>query len=160
MSVYTPIPRSAPVQMPAPAHVVISLKLADPASDMLVRHVRLLRDCVALAQQRWGFEIDAAAVLPSEVMLLCGFDDAQFGVSGAIRLIQTAFARHALDGLDVEWSNESEVIEISPAVVPLRRAYIEDAPVRAGLVQSAVDWPYSSAQSVNGQAADLGVAVA
>lgn len=160
MTHHAPIPRPAPVS----SYVSVTLQLAQGDSDMLVRHVRLLRDCVALAQARWGFTIEAAVVLPSEMQLLCRFPDYEFGVRGAIKLITTAFARHVpiyLQGKhDKIWSTTNEVIEVATAVVDMRRNFIEQAPVRAGLVKDATDWPYSSANKGTAQASDMGVAVA
>jgi putative transposase len=150
--------------MPLSAHVTVTMYLADDTDDLLVRHIRLLRDCVALAQARWGFAIQAAVVLPNELQLLCSFPDPEFGVRGAIRLISTAFARHipgVLQGNhDAIWADATEINEISNAVVNMRTTFIEDAPVRAGLVKCAQDWPYSSANNATAQASDMGVAVA
>ena len=94
MTQHTPQICPAPRQDLNPAYVAITLRLADANDDLLVRQVRLMRDCVALAQQRWGFTIDAAAVLPGEMQLLCLFPDADFGTVGAIKLICSAFDRH------------------------------------------------------------------
>ncbi len=156
MTRYTPIPRPDPV----PAHVAITLSLADPSSDDLVRHVRLLRDCVALSQRRWGFGIDAAVVLPNTMHLLCGFSDAEFGVGGAVRLIKATFARHVPGGSMGIWGDDAEMLEIAPPVVPLRRTFMENAPVRAGLVRQAEDWPYSSAHRSDVLAGPMGAEVA
>ena len=160
MTFHTPLPSPALNPTFKPAYVAITLRLADASDDLLVRQVRLLRDCVALAQQRWGFTIDAAAVLPSEMQLLCLFPDADFGTEGAVKLICSAFERH-LPSRDVGvWSNEAELVEISDAVASLRRVFIEAAPVRAGLVKTAGDWPYSSAHKATTQGSEMGVAVA
>lgn len=156
MTRYAPIPRPDPV----PAHVAITLSLADASSDLLVRHVRLLRDCVALSQQRWGFGIDAAVVLPNTMHLLCGFSDAEFGVGGAVRLIKSAFARHVPGASPEIWADDTEVLEIPTAVVSLRRSFMENAPVRAGLVKRAEDWPYSSAHRMDVLAGPMGAEVA
>lgn len=156
MTKYAPIPR----RLPHTAHVAMTLRLADPTSDMLVRHVRLLRDCVALSQQRWDFGIDAAVVLPNEMHLLCCFADAEFGVGGAVRLIRSAFARHLPAAPNDLWAPETELLEITTPVVPMRRSFIENAPVRAGLVKRAEDWPYSSAHSAAALAGPMGAEVA
>jgi putative transposase len=140
------------------------MRLASASDDLLIRHVRFLRDCVGLSQQRWGFGIEAAVVLPSEVQLLCSFPDPEFGVRGALRLITTAFARQVPGVLqgdhDAIWSDNTEIIEITHSVVALRSRFIENAPVRAGLVKCPEDWPYSSANKKTSQASDMGVAVA
>ena len=138
----------------------MTFRLANASDDLLVRQVRLLRDCVALAQQRWGFTIDAAVVLPNEMQLLCLFQDANFGTRGAIKLICSAFEHHSPRNETNVWAAETEVIEISGAVAPLRRTFVEAAPVRAGLVKAAADWPYSSAHKRTAQGDEMGVAVA
>ncbi|SMX44307.1 hypothetical protein [Octadecabacter ascidiaceicola] len=150
----------APIRPVHSAYVAVTLRLADPSDDSLVRHVRLLRDCVALSQQRWGFSIDAAVVLPDEMQLLCLFPDADFGTHGAIKLICSAFDHHLPTHGGSVWAAETEVLEIADAVAPLRREFIEAAPVRAGLVESAGDWPYSSAHQGAAQSGEMGVAVA
>jgi putative transposase len=152
MTYHAPIPR--------PSIVAITLRLTDPSSDLLVRHVRLLRDCVALAQKRWDFGIEAAVVLPNELQLLGSFADDQSGVGGAIRLIRSTFARHLPEsGVDI-WNDDVEVLEVSRPVVALRRTFMEMAPVRAGMVRSARDWPFSSAHKDVVQGTATGVAVA
>ncbi len=160
MTQYAPIPRPTSDPSFLPAHVAITLRLADGGDDLFVRHIRLLRDCVALAQQRWQFDILAAVVLPNEIQLLCAFPDAEFGVNGAIRVVQSGFARHVPGGSIDLWSEASEVIEIAPAVVELRQEFMEAAPVRLGLVKRAQDWPFSSAHKGELQGTDMGVAVA
>ncbi len=160
MTYHAPLSRPATQPSVYPCYMAITLRLGDPSSDLLVRHVRLLRDCVAPAQQRWGFLIEAAAVLPAELQLLCMFPDAEMGTGDAIRLISTAFDRHVPGQVGSVWSDNSEVIEISAATAPLRRTFVEAAPVRAGLAKTASDWPYSSAHSSTAQSSDLGVAVA
>ena len=160
MTYHASLPRPAPQLNQNPAYVAITLRLADASDDLLVRQVRLLRDCVALSQQRWSFTIEAAAVLPNEMQLLCSFPDAEFGVNGAIRLIASAFDRHIPQHEGSVWSDKSEVIEVPTAVISSRRTFIEAAPVRAGLVKCAIDWPYSSANLATAQASDMGVAVA
>lgn len=163
MSYQSHIPRPFAHPFAVSSHVSVTMPLADRSDDLLVRHVRLLRDCVALSQARWGFGIEAAVVLPSELQLLCSFPDPEFGVRGAIRLISSAFVRH-LPGpartSEKIWSDEIEVVEITPAVVGMRTSFIEEAPVRAGLVQRVEDWPYSSANNTSPQASEMGVAVA
>jgi putative transposase len=160
MSYQAPIPRPVPLS----SHVSVTMRLASSSYDLLIRHVRLLRDCVGLSQQRWGFGIEAAVVLPSEVQLLCSFPDPEFGARGALRLITNAFARHVPGVLqgdhDAIWSDNTEIIEITHSVVALRSRFIENAPVRAGLVKCPEDWPYSSANKKTSQASDMGVAVA
>lgn len=146
---------------PERAYVAVTMRLADRSSDLLVRHVRILRDCVASAQKRWVFDIEAAVVLPGELHLLCDFPDVQFGVSGAVRMISRSFARHAPAPVGPEniWCSDSEVVEIPDDSVGLRIDMIENEPVRAGLVKMAADWPYSSAQKGVAQAGRIGLEI-
>lgn len=160
MTYHSPNPNSAPCRPPVPAQVSITLRLADCGSDVLTRHVRLLRDCVALAQQRWGFTIEAAVVLPAEMQMICAFDDSTFGVSGAVTLIRSAFDRHLPSADGSVWAKKFETLILSPAAAASRRAFVEHAPVRAGLVTRAEDWPFSSVHRDAAQSADLGVDVA
>lgn len=160
MTYHIPQTRPAVPSIDSISHVSITLRLADQSSDGLVRHIRLFRDCVALAQRQCGFTVEAAAVLPSEAHLLCAFPDADFGVRNSISLIVTSFDRHMPTHEGSVWAAETEIIEISKAVVALRRTFIEAAPVRAGLVKSAADWPYSSLQADTLQGSQMGVAVA
>jgi len=160
MTKFSPIPRFVPFPEPRRAHIVVTLRLAQRHNDLLVRHVRLLRDCVGLAQRRWGFEIEAAVVLPAQFDMLCAFQDANFGVRSTIALIQSAFRRHVPDNTGAVWSKDCDVLEIAPAVAHFRKTFIEQAPVRAGLVACAQDWPYSSAHHGVAQGDEMGVAVA
>jgi putative transposase len=155
-----------PLQSPAhkshdyPCHVAITLRLESGQSDLLVRHISLLRDCVALSQRRWDFVIQAAAVLPAEMHLLCAFGGGHHDARGAIRLITSTFDLHVSDHCASVWSDTCEVIEVSSRVAQLRRGFVEAAPVRAGLVSNVCDWPYSSAHMDTAQSDDMGVAVA
>lgn len=142
------------------AHVAITLRLSDPSDDVLVRHVRLLRNCVALAQKRWEFTIDAAVVLPNEMQLLCAFRDAEFGVGSAVNMITHSFDRHVPGLTKSVWDDIAEVFEVPDGLVALRREFVENAPVRAGLAKSARDWPFSSAHVGTAQGGEMGVAVA
>lgn len=160
MTYHTPQYCPAQSSPSIPAFVAITFRLADANDDLLVRQVRLLRDCVALSQQRWGFTIDAAAVLPSEMQLLCLFPDAEFGIDGAIKLICSAFDHHIPTREGSVWADLIDVVEITETAAPLRRNYVEAAPVRAGLVKAARDWPFSSAHVEAVQGGELGVAVA
>ena len=160
MTLHTPYPRPHTPLQSVPSYVSATLRLSDPSSDVLVRHVRLLRNCVALAQQRWGFEIEAASILPNEMHLLCAFDDQDFAIGAALKLIAVSFARHLPDASAEIWADTSEVTEIATAMVQLQRIQIENAPVRARLVQTARDWPYSSVHTAQVGTSDLGAVVA
>ncbi len=156
MTKYAPLPRP----LAQPAYVSVALSLQDPSSEILLRHKRLLRDCVALAQQRWSFDIEAAVVLPDELQMLCRFDDAQFDVASVIKLVRAAFARHAVPSDTAIWHDHSKVEEVEPHLVARHCRRIENAPVRAGLARSPQDWPHSSIHRSAAQSSHLGADVA
>jgi putative transposase len=159
MTYHIPLPLPDRKSPDYPCHVAITLHLKNGQSDLLVRRIRLLRDCVALSKRRWDFVIQAAAVLPAEMHMLCAFAGGHHDVRGAIRLIASTFDRHVSDHRASVWSDACEVIKVSSRVEKLRRSFVEAAPVRAGLVRNICDWPYSSAQMDTAQSGDMGVAV-
>lgn len=134
----------SPCSTPRFTHVAATLRLADPASDLMVRRVALLRDCVALARHRYPFDILAACVLPAELHLLCRLpEEAQ--MAPRLRLIRSAFARHCGEGDSATlWDPVMEEAMVPDAVVAARGRALLEAPVRAGLVPRAEDWAWSS----------------
>lgn len=134
-------------------------RIADPGRATLLGHVTLLRDCVALAQRRWGFSIEAAVVLPDRLELLAGFGGGDVGAGTVGTFVQTTFNRHA-GGSWGGWDGAVEVQPVEPAAVPLRKRFIETAPVREGLVDAPQDWPYSSRHRAAAPVPCLGAAVA
>ena len=129
---------------PRLSHYALSLRLADGCSDLLIRQVALLRDCVALAQQRFGFEIVTACVLPSELQMLVRAHGDQ-PLTSAVRLIRSAFARHGTDaGTPDLWEPFEPPVRVPLSALKGRSAFILSAPVRAGLAARPEDWPYSS----------------
>jgi len=131
-----------PVTTPFFTHFAVTMRLADATSDLLVRHISLLRDCVALARLRTGAEIDTATVLPAEMHLLCRLLPGE-DPGPTLRAIQVGFARHA--GADGPvWDREMTLAEVPAAAIAGRRRFLLGAPVRAGLVRDPGDWPYSS----------------
>jgi len=159
MTYHMPLPLPDRKSPDYPCHVAITLRLKNGQSDLLVRRIRLLRDCVALSKRRWDFVIQAAVVLPAEMHLLCAYAGGHHDVRGAIRLIASTFDRHVSDHRASVWSDAFEVIKVSSRVAQLRRSFVEAAPVRAGLVRNVCDWPYSSAHMDTVQSCDMGVAV-
>lgn len=128
---------------PRLTHVAVTLRLADPASDLLIRHIALLRDCVALAQHRYPFAIGAACVLPAELQMLCHLPAGE-DMSPRLRLIRSAFARHATDAGTRDIWDDADISDVPHSALDSRSRFVTQAPVRAGLVSRAEDWAYSS----------------
>lgn len=126
------------------AFVSTTLRLRDGNSDLLTRKIALLRDCLALAQQRWPFDIDTACVLPSELLMLCRLPLGE-GMGQRIGLIRAAFARHSGAGVCANiWDRDTEERLVAPSAVASRRKFILTAPTRARLVIEPQDWAYCS----------------
>ena len=70
------------------------------------------------------------------------------------------FSRHLPAAPKDLWADSPKASEIANSVVHLRRTYIENAPVRAGLVKTAADWPFSSIHKARAQSQGFGVDVA
>ena len=160
MSYHSP---TIPTHMLSPdlydAPVALRCFAASADSDALVRNVHLLRDCVAVAQKRWDFDIEAAVVLPAEMHLLAVFRTGEFGIRQAAASIQSVFERH-VEGPWSGWDGAARLTPVDPMATRLRRTFIEAEPVRRGLVSDPADWPYSSAHRAQVQVPALGAAVA
>jgi hypothetical protein len=111
-------------------HFAVTMALADPASDLLVRRLSLLRDCVALARRRSGVEIDTAAVLPAEMHLLCRLLPGE-EPGPALRVIRAGFARHAGQDGPV-WDSAFSIAEVPAAALGARRRFLLAAPGAGG----------------------------
>ena len=133
-------PLSAPL---APLYMTMTLRLRRTCPLDLTDHVALLRHAVALAQKTCGLDVQAAVVLPREVRLLCRgarFED-QF--IRAARQVAASASHHAGDAGAIDWQ-PPDLTGVPPHRLDAERSALEDAPVRAGLVTRAEDWPYSS----------------
>jgi len=122
-----------------------SLTLRDPLSNLLVKEVTLLRDCIAISQTQWLFEIKAAAILPSELQMLAVFDASEFGVKQALSIIQSTFEMHVPDFERSIWDGPATVQVMDWSAMSLRSTFIESAPVRARLVNHPSEWRFSTA---------------
>lgn len=123
----------------------VSSRLSPLSQVLLTDDVGLLRDCVNAAREETGFEILAAAVLPTQVSMLWSWPDDRQPVSPAIKMIRSAFARHG-SGI---WSAGLEVEPVPKANVQATIDLVERAPVLAGLADNPADWTWSSAYRRN-----------
>lgn len=133
-----------------------TLRLQDQRSDLLVSQIDLLRDATRLTRQRWPFAIDAAVVLPNKLHMIWTLppDDADF--SKRWRLIKSTFSRHvpppahippshARRGEKGIWQRRFwEHLIRDTDDLAMHMHLIRAAPIHAGLVKRAGDWPYSS----------------
>ena len=132
-------------------------RLEDRSSDLLVREVALLRDCLRLALVRWPFEIRCACVLPAELHMIWTLPEGDADYPARWRLIKSAFSRNLPPpavppsaskrrrGEKGIWQRRYREHRIRDAAdFSLHEAHVLGAPVRAGLVARAEDWPLSS----------------
>jgi len=122
------------------------MTLRDRNADLLTRDVCLLRDCIEVVRKQWGFEIEAAAIMPFQMQLLAVFDATEFGVMRALSAIQNTFEIHLPNTKDDSiWDGPPLMTILERSAVPIRKAFIEAAPVRARLVETPSEWQYSTA---------------
>lgn len=133
-----------------------TLRLQDQSSDLLVREIDLLRSATRLCMKRWGFEIDAAVVLPSKLHMIWRLPPGDADFSKRWRLIKSTFSRHCpapayvcpsrkARGEKGIWQRRFwEHVIRDKADLQLHRHLIAAAPVHAGSVKRPRDWAYSS----------------
>ena len=133
-----------------------TVTLADRSSDLLVRHVDLLRQAYKSAQELYPFETLAICVLPDHLHSVWSLppDDADFPLRWS--LIKSKFSR----GLPADAERTSSKITKREKGIWQRRYwehairsdedltrhldYIHFNPVKHGYVSRASDWPHSS----------------
>jgi putative transposase len=137
--------------LPGVGTYFFTVRLADPESDLLTRHNELLRLSTRMCQIRHPFDIGDAVALPDRLHVIWTLPPGDDNYAVRWQSIRSTFARHV---------PEQEVHERKMAIWQRRvwdrpiltqadlaecRALINEAPVRAGLVRHAADWPYSTA---------------
>lgn len=131
-------------------------RLQNPASDLLVSQIDLLRDATRLCMKRWPFEIAGAVVLPNQLHMIWVLPDGDVDFSKRWRLIKSTFSRHvpAPDyvcaskqkrGEKGIWQRRFwEHLIRDVADYDRHMHIIATAPVQASLVKKAGDWPHCS----------------
>lgn len=133
-----------------------TVRLQDQRSDLLTARIGLLRDAVRLCRKQSPFRIDAAVILPAELHMIWTLPAGDADFSGRWRMIKSTFSRHlpVPDNLTAVQKRRGEkgiwqrrfwehVIR-DEGDFALHLHLITTAPVRAGLVRRATDWPYAS----------------
>ena len=131
-------------------------RLQDQQSDLLVRHIDVLRDATRLARHRWPFRIDAAVVLPNKLHMIWTLPDDCADYSKRWRLLKSAFSRHvpAPDHIPPSHRRRGEkgiwqrrfwehLIRDGDDLA-LHLHVIRSAPIHAGLTHKPNDWPFAS----------------
>jgi len=135
-----------------------TVRLQDRASRLLVERVDLLRAACRLCIARWPMQIDTAVILPDHLHMIWTLPAGDGDFSARWRLIKSTFSRHvagpehvsssmAARGEKGVWQRRFwEHLIRDEADLAAHRTFALNAPVRAGLVARAQDWPLSSLQ--------------
>lgn len=139
----------------AGASYFFTLALADRRQDLLTRHVDLLRECFRQARLRRPFGIDAVVILPEHLHLVMSLPAGDQDYAIRIAALKALFVRALrAGGAPVRPSGRREAGIWQPRywehVLRDERDfaahvdYIHINPLKHGLVQRVVDWPWSS----------------
>lgn len=151
-----------------------TVQLRDTEQDLLVREIDLLRQVTGLCLRRWPCKIEAAVILPNKLHMIWALPQGDAAYCLRWRFIKSTFARHVpepqsgdrpcirtLDRHHI-WKRRFWEHAIRDKADYDRHLHLmTSAPVDAGLVGRASDWPYASwakggnsARSVQPQVAD------
>lgn len=130
-----------------------TVRLADQSSNLLVRHVDLLRNATTLTRHKWPFAIESAVILPNRLHMIwtLPMHDQDYGKRW--KMIKTTFSSHLPEQIiqkaraKREWIWQRRYWEqeiCSPEEMAEYLQLIKEAPVREELVKKAENWPHSS----------------
>lgn len=137
--------------------IFFSINLAQRGSDLLVREIDLLRAAFRQTLQERPWSFDAIVVLPDRLHTVVSLPEGDANYATRWRIIKARFSRK----MPKSEVNVRQVSRRERGIWQRRYwehhirnradywahvSYCWEAPVRAGLVQQAADWPYSSFQ--------------
>lgn len=133
----------------------LTLALADRRSDLLVRHVDLLREAIRQARSRRSFRLDAIVVLPEHLHMVMSLPEGDDDFSSRIASMKAAFVRALrAQGHPVRPNAKREAGLWQPRFwehllrderdFAAHVDYIHINPLKHGLVTRVADWPHSS----------------
>ena len=130
-----------------------TLAVAVRGSDLLLRHINLLRQSVRLTRAEQEFEIDAWVVLPDHLHCILRLPVGAGDFAGRWRLIEQRFTRAlpvddrraaALQTGAVWAPQASGKLLLSAQDLALYRGFCWRDPVLHGLVSAPQDWAFTS----------------
>ncbi len=132
-----------------------TVTLRDRSSDVLVRHVGLLRDAFRRVWTERPFTIDAIVILPDHLHAIWTLPDGDADYSGRWRAIKSHFTHELrISGMPLIsdkrgeyrlWQRRFWEHTIRDDTDFQRHVdYIHWNPIKHGLTQCVADWPYSS----------------
>jgi len=138
------------------ASYFFTVNLHDRSSDLLLREIDLLRDCVRACKSRHPFHINAWVVLPEHMHCMWTLPEADQGFALRWKVIKFSFAKrlpiteqrnpsHIARGERGIWQRRYWEHLIRDDLDYQRHFdYIHINPLKHGHVQRVADWPYSS----------------
>jgi putative transposase len=132
-----------------------TVTLRDRSSDVLVRHVGLLRNAFRTVRAERPFAIDAIVILPDHLHAVWTLPEGDADYSGRWRAIKSYFTRDLrLSNMPLTADNRGEYrlwqrrfwehTIRDDADFQRHVDYIHWNPVKHGLTQCVADWPHSS----------------
>lgn len=132
-----------------------TLTLKDRRSDLLVRHIDLLRNALQQMKRRRPFTLFAVVVMPDHLHLLVQMPQGDSNYSARLRDFKALFVkslRAAGEPIRLNNRGDADIWQARFWEHMIRDeqdfaahvAYIHFNPVKHGYVQRVVDWPYSS----------------
>lgn len=137
------------------ATIFFQVSLRNPASDLLIREINLLRFAVARTRKDWPVAVDAWTVLPNQMMCIWTLPEHDTDYSTRWRLIKSRFSR----ALPLGRQSTSHILRKERAIWQRRfwehhirneaefRLYMQRCytfPADLGLVRDPAHWQYSS----------------
>ena len=130
-----------------------TLNLRDRRSDLLVRHVGLLRESWREVSKARPFDTLAATVLPDHMHMVVSLPEGDADYPARLRLLKSGFTRRLPDSVKSEgrkgernvWQRRYWEHAIrDEADLEAHVNYVHFNPVKHGHVAEMDDWPYST----------------
>ncbi|MFG0720340.1 transposase [Pseudomonas sp. GLN_6] len=132
-----------------------TLTLKDRRSDLLVRHIDLLRDALRQVKRRRPFTLSAVVVMPDHLHLLVQMPQGDSNYSARLRDFKALFVkslRAAGEPIRLNNGGDADIWQARFWEHMIRDeqdfaahvGYIHFNPVKHGYVQRVMDWPFSS----------------
>jgi putative transposase len=138
------------------ASYFFTIALVDRKSQLLIEEIDLLRSVIKYVRSNHEFRIDAIVILPDHIHMIMTLPENDSLFSKRISLIKSSFSRKIKKNEIISSSRKSkrerglwqrrfwEHAIRNDLDFENHVNYIHYNPVKHGLVQRVVDWPYSS----------------
>ena len=138
------------------AYHFFTCRLADPNSHVLTDNITLLRAATRATMDRYPFEVVAAVILPAQLHMIWRLPPRDTATGRRWACLKAYVSRRLPDPLGRTaaqkrtgqkglWHSRSIDYPLTDATsIETHIRLIHSAPVQAGLVTRASDWPYSS----------------